>query len=181
MAAITLTGHRYGRLLVLRRGPKLSGSFACWYAQCDCGNSTLVRGRDLRSGNTTSCGCRRHELTKAIANLRKTHGMSRSAEFRIWMHAKMRCENPKDAAYNNYGGRGIRMCDEWKNSFEAFFAYMGERPKGLELDRIDNNGDYRPGNCRWTTRSVQMKNRRPFKTKRAHLSRRSSRSSRAST
>jgi hypothetical protein len=90
----------------------------------------------------------------------------RTGEYNAWAAAKARCANPNHPSFPYYGGRGIRMCQRWSESFEAFMADMGDRPDGLELDRIDNDGDYEPGNCRWATRSQQNSNRRPYKWRR---------------
>lgn len=115
-------------------------------------------GKYLRSGHIKSCGCLRVEVT---GNYSRTHGMTGTPEHRSWKHAKERCFNPDDASYENYGGRGITMCQEWAESFEAFYAHIGPKPKGLTLDRIDNERGYEPGNVRWATYSQQSYNRRP--------------------
>jgi hypothetical protein len=149
-------GTRWANLTVIERGPN-GGRMPRVYCLCDCGTKTLVYVCSLRTGNTKSCGCLRGE----------SHGLSgrrlkgEIREYRIWCHAKGRCQNPKDPKYPAYGGRGIRMCDAWENSFTAFLADMGRSPPGLTLDRIDVNGNYEPGNCRWATWEVQRKNRRP--------------------
>lgn len=145
-------GSKFGMLTVLYRGPN-AGRMPRVHCKCDCGTEKLVYCCSLRTGNTKSCGCLRGE----------THGLSRPdvKEYRAWCHAKGRCQNPTDHKYHAYGGRGIKMCDRWSNSFTTFLSDMGPCPEGLTLDRIDVNGDYEPKNCRWTTWEVQRKNRRP--------------------
>jgi hypothetical protein len=155
-------GERYGRLtivaLVERRGHKKM--FRCL---CDCGNETVAQDSNLRSGHSMSCGCLLVERRSAASVARTTHGMTGSDEHDIWINMKQRCHNPNNPAFDRYGGRGIIVCDEWRNSFEVFLADMGPRPSpGHSIDRIDNDRGYEPGNVRWATGSEQMKNRRPF-------------------
>lgn len=125
--------------------------------RCECGTV-----RDVRVNSTSlSCGCLRREMFAEIAT---THGMSYSPEYRAWRDAIHRCTNPHNSGYHNYGGRGIRVCDRWIESFEAFFADMGPRPDGMSLDRIDVNGNYEASNCRWATWDQQCANRRSPET-----------------
>lgn len=123
---------------------------AQWLAECICGKKKYVYVSHLSSGNSLSCSC----ITKG------THKMTGSREYRSWCAAKMRCTCPTNDRWESYGGRGIKMCDRWVNSFENFYADMGNRPEGTTLDRIDNNGDYEPSNCRWATSMQQMSNTR---------------------
>lgn len=165
MTHIDITGQRYGRLVALRLGPKKPPShLSFWYMQCDCGNIALLPLGAFRCAKknrrvTKSCGCWYKE-TRRITNHK--HGLTGSSEYRAWSHAKARCHTVTDHKYRLYGARGIVMCEEWRNSFEAFFAHVGKRPIGLTLDRIDTDGHYEPGNVRWATHSQQNKNRRPF-------------------
>ena len=138
-----LSGQRFGKLLVTSYSHSQRG--AMWKCVCDCGNSTVVRAGNLRSGNTTSCGCVQREY---IRNLGRTHGKSGMPEFRIFMSMIQRCENPNSPAFANYGGRGISVASEWRQSFEKFLSDVGPRPsKNHSLDRIDVNGKLRTGKC----------------------------------
>ena len=149
MPFIDLTGQRYGTLTVIERAPNRK-SKACWLCQCDCGARKEVRAANLRNGNTHSCGC-------GSVRFKRTHGMTSTPEYGIWTGMKRRCLNPRDSHWENYGGRGISICERWLNSFENFYADMGKRPSpDLSIDRYPNNdGNYEPANCRWATKSQQ--------------------------
>ena len=155
---IDLAGRRFGRLFVQAvAGHDKSGKIA-WRCLCDCGKVVNVRTACLTSGQTQSCRCYMIDRTTQ-ANTK--HGLTKSTEFTIWTNMKMRCYNKNDAGYRNYGGRGIQVCDRWLESFANFFADMGSRPSlKHSIDRIDNNGNYEPSNCRWVTQTQQGRNRR---------------------
>lgn len=146
-----ITGQRFGRLTVVDFFIKKANK-SYWLCVCDCGLESVVRGSHLTSKKIVSCGCRRKTS-------RLTHGRSGDVEYLAWRAAKSRCFNPKNPAYENYGGRGITMSEEWKTSFDQFFKDMGPS-NGLTLERIDNNGNYTVGNCRWTTQYEQIQNQR---------------------
>ena len=150
MKTIDLGGKRFGRLVAQRR--EYGTKRVSWRCLCDCGRECVVNGDVLRASRQISCGCWRIEQ-------RFRHGGSYTAEYRVWWAMKQRCENPRGQRYPDWGGRGISVCKRWQD-FANFFADMGKRPGGLTLDRIDNDGNYEPGNCRWTTPAEQMRNRR---------------------
>jgi len=146
-----LTGRRFGRLLVVERAANRK-KHVYWRCKCDCGNEVEVRGDALTRGPTVSCGCYHDEIVTK-------HGMWQTSIYRIWRSMLGRCENPNAHAYELYGGRGIKICDAW-HDFQAFYDDIGKRPgDNYTLDRINNDGDYCPENCRWATWKQQSRNR----------------------
>lgn len=121
---------------------------------CKCGNRVILKRSNVMSGSNQSCGCRRSEVNQDRAE----HGMTDSVEFSCWRAMLDRCYRKNHHAFHRYGGRGITVCDRWKNSFSDFFADMGPRPEGTSIGRIDNEKGYEPNNCRWETRTQQQRN-----------------------
>lgn len=154
------TGQTHGRLTVLEQAGCTRGGDARWRCQCACGNIKAIRGADLGK-RTLSCGCLQKE---SVRKKNFKHGNANrgklSPEYRSWVGMKQRTSDPNQRNYKHYGGRGISVCEGWINSFEQFLTDMGSRPNGTSIDRIDNDGNYEPDNCRWATGSEQRRNQR---------------------
>lgn len=160
--SIDLSGQRYGALVVIERaGTDDKNRQPLWLCECDCGNKTIVRSNGLRSGNTKSCGCGSGFQQKQ-KNPSYKNGKSKTRLYSIWSAMKTRCYNTRAASYKNYGGRGISVCEEWKNNFSVFYEWSIQNgyKDDLSIDRIDVNGNYHPENCRWATSKQQSCNTR---------------------
>ena len=157
-----LSGQRFGKLTVREWAGSAPNRQALWACDCECGNTSVVRGSQLQQGKTGSCGCVKREQWRRSM----THGQAgptrRTSLYSRWLLMRRRCGNPRAADYPRYGGRGIRVCELWESSFEAFASHVGNPPgPGYSIDRINNDGNYEPGNVRWATASEQALNRRP--------------------
>lgn len=148
---IDLTGRRFGQITVLNR-VFVTKKRTHWKCRCDCGKETVIAGMNLGNGHTTSCGC-----------LRIKHGKTNTPEFSSWSAMMDRCYCETNKGYHRYGGRGIAVCERWRNDFQAFLEDMGPRPKGHSIGRINNNLGYFPENCQWQNAKQQGRNTRSVK------------------
>lgn len=159
---IDLTGQRFGKLVVIKREGSDKFKHSTWLCKCNCGNIKIVDSSHLKNGSTRSCGCLAKEL---LSKRMSKHNMSETRINRIWLRMRNRCNNKNNEQYKNYGGRGIKVCDEWldkENGFINFYnwAINNGYKENLSIDRIDVNGDYEPNNCRWITMFDQQSNKR---------------------
>ena len=157
---LDLRGKKFGRLVVLEDSRKRKSRRVLWNCICDCGNKVRISSKCLRNGHSQSCGCLKLEIL-IKRTTKHGHGRARkqTATYRSWLGMKTRCLNPKVECYKHYGGRGITICERWMK-FENFLEDMGEKPKDLTIERLNNKDGYSPENCIWATMEIQTRNKR---------------------
>lgn len=156
--SIDISGQVFGDWTVIEYSHNSPDRSALWLCKCICGEERAVRGVNLRHGRSTGCGC---SADGRFSKKQTSHNKSTTTEYRVWKMMKHRCSGESYPQYADYGGRGISVCQRWQDSFEAFLKDMGPRPSMKHtLDRVDNDGDYTPDNCRWATRDIQNRNNR---------------------
>lgn len=170
MKAVNLVGQQFGRWTVISREPNTKQGWSTWLCHCECGNKKTLVGTVLTQGKSRSCGCLHREMCieRSTKHGHATNGISPT--YHSWASMLARCNNPNNTSYPDWGGRGIGVCERWSD-FRNFLLDMGEKPPNTSIDRINNDGNYEPSNCRWATAIQQRRNRRQPKPKSTRKSR----------